>query len=105
MTSRCPHCAHENRAERRFCGSCGEALEHACRSCGFPNGPVDRFCGGCGARLAGRQLIARPTLATLEVLDLDAMWASASHDNLPPVLDDIEGEPLDSGEFRALFDL
>jgi class 3 adenylate cyclase len=50
---RCPHCQTENRADRKFCASCGAALERACKSCGFKNTLSDRFCGGCGQALSG----------------------------------------------------
>ena len=45
---RCPQCQTENRADRKFCSSCGAALERACPSCGFKNLASDKFCGGCG---------------------------------------------------------
>lgn len=48
---RCPQCQTENRADRKFCASCGAALERACAACGFQNTPSDRFCGGCGQPL------------------------------------------------------
>jgi class 3 adenylate cyclase len=50
---RCPQCQTENRAERKFCASCGVALERACAGCGFKNALSDRFCGGCGKPLNG----------------------------------------------------
>ncbi|HSE75402.1 MAG TPA: adenylate/guanylate cyclase domain-containing protein, partial [Dongiaceae bacterium] len=48
---RCPQCQTENRADRKFCASCGAALERACGACGFKNALSDRFCGGCGEPL------------------------------------------------------
>jgi hypothetical protein len=45
---RCPRCHTENKAGRKFCAACGQALALACRTCGFVNNPEDRFCGGCG---------------------------------------------------------
>jgi len=48
---RCPQCQTENRADRKFCASCGVALERACAGCGFKNNLSDRFCGGCGRSL------------------------------------------------------
>jgi class 3 adenylate cyclase len=48
---RCPQCQSENRADRKFCASCGAALERVCAGCGFKNDPSDRFCGGCGRAL------------------------------------------------------
>jgi class 3 adenylate cyclase/tetratricopeptide (TPR) repeat protein len=47
----CPGCKTENRAGRRFCAACGEALPSPCPACGFENTPEDRFCGGCGKAL------------------------------------------------------
>jgi class 3 adenylate cyclase/predicted ATPase len=48
---RCPQCHTENRAGRKFCAACGQALALACPTCGFVNDPGDRFCGGCGQAL------------------------------------------------------
>jgi class 3 adenylate cyclase/tetratricopeptide (TPR) repeat protein len=45
---RCHGCHTENRAGRRFCAACGEALATVCPSCAFVNAPDERFCGGCG---------------------------------------------------------
>jgi len=47
----CPNCSTENRAGRRFCSQCGNALAVACPSCGAANEPDDRFCGQCGSPL------------------------------------------------------
>ncbi len=48
---RCPSCAHDNRAERRFCAECRAALAALCAASGASNEPGEKFCGGCGARL------------------------------------------------------
>jgi hypothetical protein len=45
---RCSQCHTENKAGRKFCAVCGEALALACPVCSFVNDPGDRFCGGCG---------------------------------------------------------
>jgi predicted ATPase/class 3 adenylate cyclase len=47
----CPQCHTENKAGRKFCAACGQALALACSACGFVNDPGDRFCGGCGQAL------------------------------------------------------
>ncbi len=47
----CGSCGTENRADRRFCRECGNALAAACPTCGAANEPGDRFCGTCGAGL------------------------------------------------------
>jgi class 3 adenylate cyclase/tetratricopeptide (TPR) repeat protein len=52
---RCTKCEVENRAERKFCASCGTVLQVPCENCGFPNEPAERFCGGCGHSLAGER--------------------------------------------------
>ncbi|MBI3327562.1 MAG: zinc ribbon domain-containing protein, partial [Nitrospinae bacterium] len=44
----CPQCQVDNRAGRKFCAGCGQALSLPCPQCGFVNEPFDRFCGGCG---------------------------------------------------------
>jgi predicted ATPase/class 3 adenylate cyclase len=49
---KCPFCGADNKAGRRFCGACGQALARRCAQCGFENQPDDRFCGGCGVALA-----------------------------------------------------
>jgi class 3 adenylate cyclase len=48
---RCPECGHENAAEMKFCGECGNRLTVLCRECGARNAPAQKFCGECGARL------------------------------------------------------
>jgi class 3 adenylate cyclase/tetratricopeptide (TPR) repeat protein len=47
----CATCGTENRADRRFCSQCGNALSLTCPSCGTANEPSDRFCGSCGSAL------------------------------------------------------
>ena len=47
----CPSCGHENPADNRFCGGCGESLARACPSCQHQNPPDHRFCGVCGEAL------------------------------------------------------
>jgi class 3 adenylate cyclase/tetratricopeptide (TPR) repeat protein len=49
----CTNCGTENRAGRRFCSNCGNALAAACPNCGAENEPNDRFCGNCGRSLPG----------------------------------------------------
>lgn len=49
----CTNCGVENRAERKFCSSCGSSLRPACPSCGTANEPADAFCGECGTALLG----------------------------------------------------
>ena len=53
----CPQCQTDNRAGRKFCAACGQALSITCSHCDFVNEPEDRFCGGCG------QALTPPTLA------------------------------------------
>jgi len=48
----CPQCQTDNKAGRRFCAACGQALALPCPQCGFVNEPDDRFCGGCGCALS-----------------------------------------------------
>ena len=47
----CPACSHPNRADARFCGQCGQALNEAfdCPECGAENPAGQRFCDHCGA--------------------------------------------------------
>jgi class 3 adenylate cyclase/ABC-type Fe3+ transport system substrate-binding protein len=47
----CPRCQTDNRAGRKFCAACGQALSITCLHCDFINEPEDRFCGGCGQAL------------------------------------------------------
>jgi hypothetical protein len=47
----CPRCHADNRAGRKFCAACGQALVLPCSQCAFVNDPGDRFCGGCGQAL------------------------------------------------------
>jgi class 3 adenylate cyclase/tetratricopeptide (TPR) repeat protein len=55
----CPRCQTDNRAGRKFCAACGQALAITCPHCAFINEPEDRFCGGCG------QILTPPTLAPI----------------------------------------
>lgn len=73
---RCPQCQTDNRADRKFCASCGAALERACAACGFKNAPSDRFCGGCGrprsdAPASGEPIHALPERRPVAVLIAD----------------------------------
>lgn len=63
---RCPQCQTENRADRKFCASCGAALERACTGCGFKNALSDRFCGGCGRSLTDAPTTSEPAHALPE---------------------------------------
>ncbi len=49
----CERCGTENRAGRKFCGTCGAALAESCPACGTVAEPGDRFCGSCGGPLPG----------------------------------------------------
>ena len=48
----CRLCQHDNRADARFCGSCGHPLSLKCAACGSDNAPGNRFCDGCGGALS-----------------------------------------------------
>src|SRR6266545_503904 len=48
---RCSACGTENRADRKFCASCGSQLAIACSNCGASNLPDERYCGECGTPL------------------------------------------------------
>jgi Double zinc ribbon len=64
----CTFCGTENRAEYKFCGTCGVRLERrqaerrtrqtgisaTCESCGQVNEPGMKFCGMCGTRVERR---------------------------------------------------
>ncbi|HEY3522753.1 MAG TPA: adenylate/guanylate cyclase domain-containing protein [Candidatus Limnocylindrales bacterium] len=60
----CPSCGTENRADRKFCSSCGSPLAVACPSCGTPNLPGERFCGECGTSLTAAAALG-PTSAAV----------------------------------------
>ncbi len=49
---RCSGCDHENRAEARFCDSCGVPLVTICAACAAELRPQARFCDGCGTPVA-----------------------------------------------------
>src|SRR5260370_37878342 len=51
----CLRCRAENKADRRFCCSCGAALAVLCAACAFFNEYGATFCGGCGAPLPAEQ--------------------------------------------------
>ncbi len=60
---RCLKCGSDNRAERKFCASCGAPLSASCPKCGASNQPGERFCGECGTALvdAGQVTVAEAT--------------------------------------------
>jgi class 3 adenylate cyclase/tetratricopeptide (TPR) repeat protein len=60
----CAACGHENRAQARFCESCGRALERSCHACGTEIRATARFCDACGAVVAAA---APPTPARRDV--------------------------------------
>src|SRR5712692_10565626 len=60
---RCSKCGSDNRAERKFCASCGAPILASCPKCGASNHPGERFCGECGTALvdAGQVTVAEAT--------------------------------------------
>jgi class 3 adenylate cyclase/tetratricopeptide (TPR) repeat protein len=48
----CSSCGDENRADRRFCLTCGSPLGLSCPNCGAENEARARFCGSCGRALS-----------------------------------------------------
>ncbi|MEP6873151.1 MAG: adenylate/guanylate cyclase domain-containing protein [Burkholderiales bacterium] len=48
----CRLCQHDNRADARYCGHCGQFLFLKCAACGNDNAPGNRFCDGCGGALS-----------------------------------------------------
>jgi class 3 adenylate cyclase/tetratricopeptide (TPR) repeat protein len=64
----CLRCRTENKADRRFCASCGAALAVLCAACAFFNEYGATFCGGCGAPLpperSGPTVSGAPTYAS-----------------------------------------
>ena len=48
----CPHCAHENALQAKFCQECGHALARSCASCGSSLAEKARFCSNCGTAVA-----------------------------------------------------
>ena len=54
----CPVCAHDNRAQAKFCEECGGRLARVCPECGEEARARARFCDACGQPLesaAGQQ--------------------------------------------------
>ena len=47
----CSQCQSDNKAGRKFCRTCGQALPVPCAQCSFVNELGDQFCGGCGQAL------------------------------------------------------
>ncbi|MCA1726127.1 MAG: AAA family ATPase [Actinobacteria bacterium] len=48
----CPACHAENKADARFCATCGSSLVPACTRCGAELDPGTRFCSSCGQPVA-----------------------------------------------------
>lgn len=49
----CPRCGSQSVVGQRFCGACGQKLEHNCPECGGAVDPGLKFCPNCGAGLYG----------------------------------------------------
>ena len=87
----CPACSSENRADRRFCASCGAALPSLCPTCGFANEASARFCGGCGEKLGQARNAGAPASAGGEgdlrpatILFADLVGSTALANRLEP---------------------
>ncbi len=48
---RCASCGRDNRADSRFCTTCGSRLVVVCAQCGTPGEAGEHFCGQCGTRV------------------------------------------------------
>jgi len=59
----CPGCGRGNRADARFCDSCGSALEVTCARCDRELRAGARFCDGCGAEVGGAPATVAPAAA------------------------------------------
>jgi len=76
----CPNCGAHNRAERRFCTTCGASINAACPGCGAPADADDAFCGDCGASLrpdvttAAGTAGARPSAPVSEVRHVSVLF-------------------------------
>jgi len=51
QTLLCPRCGSQYAPGQRFCGACGQKLQHACPQCGAAVDTASRFCTNCGAKL------------------------------------------------------
>lgn len=47
----CPRCGSQYAPGQRFCGACGQGLQHNCPRCSATIDPASRFCPNCGAGL------------------------------------------------------
>jgi len=47
----CPFCKSENRADARFCLSCGKTLIETCPKCRKPMHATSKFCDSCGTNI------------------------------------------------------
>ena len=76
----CRNCGAHNRADRRFCTTCGVSLSPACPACGASADAGDTFCGECGAPLlTGNVSTGVPARATAPTT-----LASVEDDSVPP---------------------
>lgn len=83
----CRSCGRNNRADAKFCLSCGAALANACPSCGRELPAGAGFCDGCGQRLAAGEtsvVSSAPGAASGPAATLHARAASgAARADLP----------------------
>ncbi len=72
----CRSCGHDNRADSRFCLSCGAAFSSACPSCGRELPAAAGFCDGCGQHLGER--VASPSASSSSAPSIASQRGPAS---------------------------
>ena len=67
---RCSKCGSENREGRKFCTTCGTALDATCPKCGAPIQLGESFCGECARALSTPLTFSAPSKGQVRLSDV-----------------------------------
>ena len=108
---RCSKCGSENREGRKFCTTCGTALDASCPKCGAPIQLGESFCGECASALSTPLTFSAPSKGQVRLSDvvLPAEVVDGERKTVTALFADLKGsmelmEDLDREAARAIVD-